>query len=183
MRAPAVINVEPGVDAKQTLVQGPGVQATGVLQDAETYFDIIAKDAKGRDVGAKGANMPFLVAVKGPRGNIPARVKDLGTGTYHVTYVPVDHGDLRVEVTLKGEAVAQSPYSVFVKPAVSAARTTCAGPALLPGNKDGVPTYFVIETKDKDGKPCGKVCGVCCVWEPRLTRACSTVPVSPLSRR
>ncbi len=152
---PKVINVEPGVDAKKTLVQGPGVEPKGVLQDQETFFDIIAKDAKGRDVGNKGAGMPFLVAIKGPRGNIPAKVVDKKDGTYHVTYVPADHGDLRVDVTLKGENVADAPYNVFVKPAVSAARTTCSGPALQPGNKDGQPTHFVIETKDKDGKPCG----------------------------
>lgn len=153
---PKVINVDPGVDAKKTLVQGPGVEPTGVLQDQETHFDIITKDSKGRDVGNKGAGQPFQVSIRGPRGNVPARVVDKKDGTYHVTYTPTDHGDTRIEVTLKNEPVAQSPYNIFVKPAVSAARTTCSGPALQPGNKDGVPTHFVIETKDKEGKPCGK---------------------------
>lgn len=154
---PKVINVEPGVDAKATTVEGPGVEREGgVLQDKETFFDITAKDKHGRPVGAKGAGLPFVVAVKGPRGNaIPARVVDQRNGVYHVTYLSPEHGDLRVDVTLKGQNVADAPYTVFCRPAVSAARTTCDGPALKPGNKDGQPTHFVITTKDKDGKPCG----------------------------
>jgi hypothetical protein len=67
-----------------------------VLQDHETHFDIVAKDAKGRDVGAKveqtkkkkqelqtvdfvlckGAGMPFAVVVKGPRGVVPSKLVD-----------------------------------------------------------------------------------------------------------
>ncbi len=82
---PKTIVVEPGVDAKNSAVKGPGVEATGVLQDHETYFDIIAKDAKGREVGAKGAGMPFAVNVKGPKGNVPAKLVDQKNGSYHVT--------------------------------------------------------------------------------------------------
>jgi hypothetical protein len=82
---PKTIIVEPGVDAKNSTVKGPGVEPTGVLQDHETYFDIVAKDAKGRDVGEKGANMPFAATVKGPRGNVPSKLVDKKNGTYHVT--------------------------------------------------------------------------------------------------
>jgi hypothetical protein len=43
-----------------------------------------------------------------------------------------------------------------VTPNVSAEQTKCAGPGLENGkNKDTVPTYFTIETRDKDGKPIG----------------------------
>ncbi len=156
---PKTINVEPGVDASKTAVHGPGVEASGVLQDHETYFDIVAKDAKGREVGVKGSGMPFAVHVKGPRGAVSAKLVDQKNGSYHVTYTAVDHGDHKVEVTLTlkaKEQVAKSPYSVFVTPDVSADRTVCAGPGLQAGNKDTVPTHFTIETRDKEGKPVGK---------------------------
>ena len=37
---PKTINVAPGVDAKESLVQGPGVEPTGVIQDKETDCEV-----------------------------------------------------------------------------------------------------------------------------------------------
>jgi len=71
---PKDIIVEPGVDAKHSLCQGPGLAPEGLIQDRETYFDIITRDSKGRNVGPKGAGMPFQVQIKGPRGPIPPRL-------------------------------------------------------------------------------------------------------------
>ena len=47
-------------------------------------------------------------------------------------------------------------YQVKIDPLINAAKTIAYGPGLEDGkNKDGEPTSFIIETRDKDGKPVG----------------------------
>jgi len=38
-----------------------------------------------------------------------------GDGTYDVVYEPIDHGNHKIDVTLRGKPVANSPYKVAVK--------------------------------------------------------------------
>jgi len=111
---PKTIIVEPGVDPKQTLVHGPGLE-DGILDTQPTYFMIETRDAHGRVIpGVKGAGQPFEVAIQGPNGKVPARITDNNDGTYRVDYEPTAAGTHTVGVTLKGEHVAQSPYKVRV---------------------------------------------------------------------
>ena len=112
---PKTINVEPGVDASKTICHGPGLE-DGILDTQPTYFNIETRDAHGRPIpGEKGAGQPFEVNIKGPKGPVKAQVTDNGDGTYRVDYEPTaGAGPYTIEVTLKGEQVAKSPYKIRV---------------------------------------------------------------------
>jgi len=58
---------------------------------------------------------PFEVKIKGPKGDVPAEVIDNGDGTYTVNFAPQDAGPTRIDVSLKGKPVANSPYTINVK--------------------------------------------------------------------
>jgi len=66
-------------------------------------------------------------------------------------------GPTTIEVTLGDEGhVAESPYHIEVQPKVDVTKTLCHGPGLEDGILDTQPTYFMIETRDQDGKPLNK---------------------------
>ncbi len=117
---PSTINVEPGVDARQTIVAGPGLE-DGILDTHPQYFTVEYRDSHGRPLGAKGVGMPPLVEIQGarcvrglcnclltcafcvgPKGKVVPRVTDNGDGTYRVDYEPIVAGDHKINVTLDG---------------------------------------------------------------------------------
>lgn len=64
---PKIIQVEPGVDAKKTLCEGPGLAKTGLIQDHETYFDIITRDAKVKTPVARLEFFNVVCFLSGPQ--------------------------------------------------------------------------------------------------------------------
>jgi filamin len=109
--SPYFVPIQPGTDAANSLVWGPGLEDVYDTKPAE--FFIKARDRDGNDMG-KGGD-PFEVQVVGPNGDVPAKVADNNDGTYTVNYQPTDHGKHTIYVTLKNNAVAKSPYTVNVK--------------------------------------------------------------------
>merc|ERR1711991_165157 len=85
--------------------------------------------------------MPFVVDIDGPNGKVPAQVTDNGDGTYRVDYEPTAAGNHKIEVTLKEEQVANSPYNIRVDAGAWAPNT-------------GIKHYsFVVETRDRNNQP------------------------------
>jgi hypothetical protein len=109
--SPYYVPIEPGTDAANSLVWGPGLEDVYETKPAEFY--IKARDRDGNDMG-KGGD-PFEVQVVGPHADVPAKIVDNDDGTYTVNYSPTEHGKHTVYVTLKNNAVAKSPYTVNVK--------------------------------------------------------------------
>jgi filamin len=114
--SPYYVPIQPGTDAGHSLVWGPGI-GDDVYDTKPAEFFIKARDRYGNDMG-KGGD-PYIVQVVGPKGEVPATVKDNNDGTYTVNYNPEDHGKHTVYVTLKNNAVANSPYTVNVKEGAS----------------------------------------------------------------
>eukprot|EP01119_Soliformovum_irregulare_P015542 TRINITY_DN437_c0_g1_i1.p1 TRINITY_DN437_c0_g1~~TRINITY_DN437_c0_g1_i1.p1 ORF type:complete len:1056 (-),score=389.88 TRINITY_DN437_c0_g1_i1:223-3369(-) len=133
---------------KNTEIKGPGVK-DGVPEQVETFFDILAKDADGKDVEHGGDR--FQVEVTGPNNvKAPATVNDNEDGTYHVTYTAPCVGPFTVEVTLQDEHVADSAYKLKVRERGDASKSTAEGPGLVHPTQN-VPQHFKVTVRDRDG--------------------------------
>eukprot|EP01114_Cavostelium_apophysatum_P014354 TRINITY_DN369_c0_g1_i1.p1 TRINITY_DN369_c0_g1~~TRINITY_DN369_c0_g1_i1.p1 ORF type:complete len:755 (+),score=260.59 TRINITY_DN369_c0_g1_i1:68-2332(+) len=134
--SPFHVNVEAGTDANKSLAYGPGLE-DGVTDQLPTHFTVESRDKHGNRMPTGGD--PFEVKVQGPNGPVPATIKDNGDGTYKVDYKPNDAGKHRIDVTLKGQPVAKSPYTVNVKEGADNSTSV-------------IENYtFVIQAKNKKG--------------------------------
>jgi len=112
--SPFRVPVKAGTDASQTVAFGPGVGDNGPIEDTRpTTFTIQAKDKNGNDMKKGGDD--FQVVIDGPKGKIPADIKDNEDGTYTVNYKPNDPGKHKVDVSLKSQPIKGNPFSVNVK--------------------------------------------------------------------
>jgi len=146
--SPYKVLSRPAADASKTEVKGPGVK-DGVPEQVETYFNILAKDADGKDVEYGGDR--FEVDVTGPNGEkAEATVNDNEDGTYRVTYTAPCTGAFTVEVKLQDKQVADSPYKINVRERGDASKTTAEGPGLVHPTQN-VPQHFTVTARDRDG--------------------------------
>lgn len=135
--SPFHVNIAAGTDANKSMAYGPGLE-DGVTDQLPTTFTIQAKDGKGNNM--KNGGDPFEVKIKGPKGDVPANMKDNGDGTYTVGYKPEDAGNHRLDVTLRGQPIAKSPYNVVVKEGADDGTTV-------------IEDYsFVIQARNKKGE-------------------------------
>lgn len=126
-----------GTDAERTRVFGPGVE-DGVQANEPTYFNIESIGTDGKPVKRGGDQ--FIVNIVGPRGeHVPAAITDNNDGTYRVEYMVAEPGPTRVNVTLRGKHVANSPYTINVKDHWADAMNTKAWGPGLEGAVCGVP--------------------------------------------
>eukprot|EP01117_Protostelium_nocturnum_P011024 TRINITY_DN39_c0_g1_i3.p1 TRINITY_DN39_c0_g1~~TRINITY_DN39_c0_g1_i3.p1 ORF type:complete len:949 (-),score=332.40 TRINITY_DN39_c0_g1_i3:144-2990(-) len=140
--------VREAADASKSKVWGRGVK-DGVAENVETHFKIKAVDANGKDVVFGGDN--FEVKVTGPNGNVPATVEDKKDGSYLAKYTATEVGPHTVEVVLRDQQVASSPYSVNVRERADHSKSTAEGPGLVHPTQN-VPTHFKVTAFDRDGK-------------------------------
>jgi len=110
--SPFKVPIEAGADAIKSIAFGPGLE-DGNDDQHDTTFTIQAKDRNGNNMD-KGGD-PFDVKIHGPNGPVDAKIKDNDDGTYTVDYKPNDAGKHRVDVTLKGQPINKSPYTVMIK--------------------------------------------------------------------
>ncbi|CAA0838636.1 RNA recognition motif (RRM)-containing protein [Striga hermonthica] len=101
------------VDPSRCTAQGAGI-AGGTACVAAT-FTVVTKDAEGRKVVQGGAQVKVRVSpdvgVGGDEQN--GIVKDMGDGSYSVTYVVPKRGSYMVHVECNGKPVMGSPFPVF----------------------------------------------------------------------
>jgi len=136
---PKTIEVEPGVDARQTIVSGPGLE-DGILDTHPQHFNVEYRDKHGNPLGAKGAGMPPSVVINGPKGQVKPRITDNGDGTYRVDYEPVGPGEHNIAVTLNDVHLADSAYNVRIDAGAFHGTTLIRSYA------------FTVETRTKDNK-------------------------------
>lgn len=109
---PKTVRIDPGADPKKTLVYGPGLE-DGILDTQEQEFYIEPRDSRGNPI--PGCTEPFDVTVEGPNGPIDCDVSEPDdTGKRTVKYQPDGEGNHHIEVKLKEDHVADSPYDVRV---------------------------------------------------------------------
>jgi filamin len=136
-------------DAKQSKVHGKGVDGP-IVQGEDAPFTIESYNRLGGKITTGGDQ--YKVVVTGPNNRVlDAPIKDLGNGTYSVTYKPVDYGQHKVEVTLHGQPVAASPYTLVAsRPAGYPSALNCyaEGEGLTKGNT-AEPAHFTIHARDE----------------------------------
>jgi filamin len=134
------------------------VEGPGLLPGNETgqwaKFSITSINKYGKPVPVGGD--PYVVKVTGPFGDeVEKQIKDNGDGTYHVQYLPRDSGSHKVEVILKNQHVAKSPYHVDILKNLSepdAVQCEAHGPGLQSGIKTAEPTYFHVIARNRKGE-------------------------------
>jgi filamin len=148
---PVIEKSEP--DPTKVRVEGPGLEA-GNETGNWAKFTITSMNKYDKPVPVGGD--PYAVTVHGPFDNqVEKQIKDNGDGTYFVQYLPRDSGAHKVEVTLKNQHCAKSPYHVEVIKNLGepdAAHCEAHGPGLESGNKTTNPTHFTVVAKNRNGE-------------------------------
>lgn len=70
----------PTTNARNTVVSGPGVAKTGVVELYPTYFTIETRDKDNKPIGKLGSGQPFETTVTGPNGKTRSTIQDNGDG-------------------------------------------------------------------------------------------------------
>jgi filamin len=148
---PNITRAEP--DAKHTLVEGPGVEPTGIEAGKQTHFNVIAHDKEGRRITLGGD--PYTAVVKGPYGDVAVQHQDKSDGSHEFKYTPTSVGRHEVHVLLKGnEHCGKSPYIVEVSRPLSepdASHCEAKGPGVTNPVKSCIPTHFHVVARNSKG--------------------------------
>lgn len=101
------------VDPSRCTAQGAGI--AGGTACVGATFAVVTKDSEGRKVARGGAQVVVRVSPGvGVGGNEQEGVvKDIGDGTYSVTYVVPKRGNYMVNVECNGKPIMGSPFPVF----------------------------------------------------------------------
>jgi filamin len=134
-------------NAGQSWAEGPGL--TEGKTGKPCPFTIHAVDSDGQNLN-KGGD-PFVVNISGPQ-NVSPKITDNKDGTYDVVYQVDKPGDYKLDVTLHGGHIRDSPFHPHIKASGAAGKSYAEGPG-LESPKDNEPAVFTIHSVDKDGKP------------------------------
>ncbi|KAK8703668.1 hypothetical protein V6N13_047317 [Hibiscus sabdariffa] len=117
------------VDPAKCMAAGPGV-AGGTACAASTFM-VVTKDADGRKVQSGGAQIKVKVSPGIGVGGSDQEgiVKDMGDGTYTVTYVVPKRGNYMVNIECNGKPVMGSPFPVFFSAGASTGSVLGVAPA------------------------------------------------------
>ncbi|KAG9160068.1 hypothetical protein Leryth_005804 [Lithospermum erythrorhizon] len=108
------------VDPSKCTAQGAGI--AGGTAGAAAAFVVVTKDGEGRRVVKGGEVVRVRVSPGVGVGGTEQEgiVKDVGDGTYMVTYVVPKRGNYMVNVECNGSAIMGSPFPVFFSSGTSA---------------------------------------------------------------
>ncbi|XP_072482139.1 filamin-A isoform X2 [Notamacropus eugenii] len=176
--SPIRIKVDPAHDASKVKAEGPGLSRNGVELGKPTHFTVNAKPA-----GKAKLDVQFTGPAKGEA------VRDLDVidhhdNTYTVKYVPVQQGNMGVNVTYGGDHIPKSPFSVGVAQTLDLSKIKVSG--LGDKVEVGKDQEFTVKAKGAGGQgkvaskitgPSGKV--VPCKVEPGLNADNSVVKFIP----
>lgn len=101
------------VDPSKCLANGAGI--SGGTACAPSSFQVVTKDADGRKIPNGGVQIKVRVSpgVGVGGSDQEGMVKDVGDGTYTVTYVVPKRGNYMVHVECNGKPIMGSPFPVF----------------------------------------------------------------------
>ncbi|XVE62350.1 hypothetical protein DITRI_Ditri06bG0111100 [Diplodiscus trichospermus] len=117
------------VDPAKCMAAGPGI-AGGTACAASTFM-VVTKDADGRKVQSGGAQIKVKVSPGVGVGGSEQDgiVKDMGDGTYTVTYVVPKRGNYMVNIECNGKPIMVSPFPVFFSAGTSTGGLLGVAPA------------------------------------------------------
>jgi len=148
---PVIVDVVPGAEPGTSIAYGPGLEK-GVKDNEPTHFTIESRDKNNNKI--THGNDKFNVKIDGPKGNVPAKIKDNGDGTYKVEYSPEHPGLHTINVTLEDKPIKDSPFKVDVVPGADPSKSIAYGDG-LEHVLDTEPAEFKIEARDKRNNPIG----------------------------
>ena len=101
--------------ASRSLAEGKGLKE--VLAGSEAEFDVITRDAEGRQCYNNVDRVTVeMCAEQGEKCTTKVQITDNKDGSYKISYSPLDQGIHKVTVKVNGEHICDSPFSVQVKP-------------------------------------------------------------------
>ncbi|KAG8369615.1 hypothetical protein BUALT_Bualt14G0032100 [Buddleja alternifolia] len=117
------------VDPSRCTAQGAGI--AGGTACAGSTFTVVTKDAEGRKVVQGGAQVKVRVSPGMGVGGSEQDgiVKDMGDGSYSVTYVVSKRGNYMVNVECNGKPIMGSPFPVFFSAGTPTGGLLGMGPA------------------------------------------------------
>ena len=147
-RPELVLEVIAPTSSHESLADGKGLYRAHA--GSPSLFTLAARDAEGVAQTAGGDD--FRVGLTSRGGVVlNASVADVGNGTYSVEYTPTVSGVYRLDVSLGGLPVADSPYTLSVFPApTSPAHCVATGAGLLEATA-GVPATLLLTPRDSFG--------------------------------
>lgn len=101
------------VDPTKCTAAGTGI--AGGTACAPSTFSVVTKDSDGRKVPHGGAQVKIRVSpgVGVGGSDLEGIVKDMGDGTYTVSYIVQKRGNYMVNVECNGKPIMGSPFPVF----------------------------------------------------------------------
>ncbi|KAJ8530763.1 hypothetical protein K7X08_023644 [Anisodus acutangulus] len=101
------------IDPTKCTAAGAGI--AGGTACAPSTFTVVTKDSDGRKVGHGGAQVMIRVSpgVGVGGSDLEGIVKDMGDGTYTVSYIVQKRGNYMVNVECNGKPIMGSPFPVF----------------------------------------------------------------------
>uniref|UniRef100_A0A5F8HCN6 Filamin A n=1 Tax=Monodelphis domestica TaxID=13616 RepID=A0A5F8HCN6_MONDO len=176
--SPIRIKVDPAHDASKVKAEGPGLSRNGVELGKPTHFTVNAKPA-----GKAKLDIQFTGSVKGDAVQ-DLDIIDHHDNTYTVKYVPVQQGNMGVNVTYGGDHIPKSPFSVGVAQTLDLSKIKVSG--LADKVEVGKDQEFTVKAKGAggQGKVASKITGpsgkaVPCKVEPGLNADNSVVKFIP----
>ncbi|CAM8893367.1 hypothetical protein QQ045_024377 [Rhodiola kirilowii] len=115
------------VDPSKCTASGAGI--AGGTAGAASTFVLVTKDSDGRKIPNGGAEIKVKVSPGVGVGGSDQEgiVKDLGDGTYTITYVVPKRGNYMVTIEINGNPVMGSPFPVFFSAGTPFTAGTSAG--------------------------------------------------------
>merc|ERR1711871_1904476 len=107
-------------------------------------------DDRGNRLGSGGARVSAQAV--GTKEKVAARITDNHDGTYTGHYTPKHFGEYELTMSVNGDAVAGSPFSVTVEPLdVSPPHCTASGEGIHKAEASSE-TDFEVQTRTKHGR-------------------------------
>ena len=109
-----------------------------VLQGVETGFSVVTKYNNGFHFPSGGSQV--TVALQSGNGEITtAQVTDSKNGSYAISFIPQQTGDLKVYVSIDGQQIKESPYTIEVLKNYATVKVPNSVVVLSSGIKKGRP--------------------------------------------
>uniref|UniRef100_A0A9J8BVP2 Filamin C, gamma b (actin binding protein 280) n=1 Tax=Cyprinus carpio carpio TaxID=630221 RepID=A0A9J8BVP2_CYPCA len=134
-RSPFTVHISEASNPNACRAIGRGLQPKGVRVKEVADFKVYTKGAGSGEL---------RVQVKGPSGDEPVKVQELGDGVYECDYYPIFTGKYIITITWGGHAIPRSPFEVVISEDAGPQKVRAWGPGLETGMV-GKSADFVVE--------------------------------------
>ncbi|XP_033643960.1 filamin-A-like isoform X2 [Asterias rubens] len=130
-------------NASKCSAKGPGLEATGLIVNKPTYFEVFTAGA--------GAGTPDVTVIdpNGVTTTSSVKVTNKGKNTFYVEYLPTVVGNYTIEIKFAGQHIPKSPYTVRISYPFNAQKAFAYGRGIQnKGLRVREECVFYINTKE-----------------------------------